>query len=149
VRGQRATVANLDRAQYREETAMSAPMLAAWHEVLASGDPAALRALLAEDACFHSPVVHRPQQGRELAALYLGAAFRVFAGTDFHYVREIVNDSDACLEFTATIDGIVVNGIDLIHWNAEGRISDFKVMIRPWKAIEKIREKMAAMLESM
>ena len=107
---------------------MSAPELAAWHEVLASGDPASLRALLAEDACFHSPVVHRPQQGRELTALYLGAAFQVFAGTDFRYVREIASDTDAALEFTATIDGIVVNGVDLIHWNAEGRISDFKVM---------------------
>ena len=128
---------------------MSSPTLAAWHDVLASGDPAALRGLLAEDACFHSPVVHRPQQGRELAALYLGAAFRVFAGTDFRYVREIASDTDAALEFTATIDGIVVNGVDLIRWNAEGLISDFKVMIRPWKAIEKIREKMAAMLESM
>ena len=117
--------------------------------ILAEADVGPLRALLAEDACFHSPVLHRPQQGRELTALYLGAAFQVFAGTDFRYVREIVNDSDACLEFTATIDGIEINGIDLIHWNAEGRISDFKVMIRPWKAIEKIREKMAAMLQSM
>jgi hypothetical protein len=149
VRGHGPTAANLDRAQYREETTMSVPELAAWHEVLASGDPVSLRALLAEDACFHSPVVHRPQQGRELTALYLGAAFRVFAGTDFRYVREIASDTDAALEFTATIDGIVVNGVDLIHWNAEGRISDFKVMVRPLKGIEKIREKMAAMLESM
>ena len=128
---------------------MTASRVADWHAVLESGDPASLHALLAEDACFHSPVVHRPQQGRELTALYLGAAFRVFAGTDFRYVRKIASDTDAALEFTATIDGIVVNGVDLIHWNAEGRISDFKVMIRPWKAIEKIREKMAAMLESM
>ena len=103
---------------------MTASRVADWHAVLKSGDPTSLHALLAEDACFHSPVVHRPQQGRELTALYLGAAFRVFAGTDFRYVREIVNDSDACLEFTATIDGIVVNGVDLIHWNAEGRISE-------------------------
>jgi hypothetical protein len=128
---------------------MSSPKLAAWHEVLASGDPASLSALLAEDACFHSPVLHRPQQGRELTALYLGAAFQVFAGTDFRYVREIASDTDAALEFTATIDGIVVNGVDLIHWNAAGRISDFKVMVRPLKGIEKLREKMAAMLESM
>ena len=127
----------------------SAPGLAAWHAAVASADAAALRALLAEDACFHSPVLHRPQQGRELTALYLGAAFQVFAGTDFRYVREIASDSDAALEFTATIDGIVVNGVDLIHWNADGRIGDFKVMIRPLKGIEKIREKMAAMLAAM
>jgi hypothetical protein len=93
-------------------------------------------------------VIHRPQQGRELTAMYLGAAFRVFEGNGFHYVREVVSGHDAVLEFKATLDGIEINGVDMIHWNAFGKIDDFKVMIRPWKAIEKLREKMAAMLES-
>ena len=73
----------------------------------------------------------------------------MFDGSGFRYVREIAGAHDAALEFVATLDGIEVNGVDLIHWNAYGRISDFKVMIRPWKAIEKVREKMAAMLETM
>ena len=128
---------------------MSTPLIDAWHEIFASGDTAALHELLAEDACFHSPVVHRPQQGREATARYLAAAFRVFDGSGFRYVREIAGAHDAALEFVATLDGIEVNGIDLIHWNAYGRIDDFKVMIRPWKAIEKVRERMAAMLASM
>jgi SnoaL-like domain len=128
---------------------MSTPLIDAWHEVVARGDLDALHEMLAEDACFHSPVVHRPQQGRELTALYLGAAFRVFEGTGFRYVREIASGHDAALEFVATVDGIEINGVDLIHWDAYGKISDFKVMIRPWKAIEKLREKMAAMLEVM
>ena len=128
---------------------MSVPLIDAWHDILARGDLAALRELLAEDARFHSPVVHRPQAGRELTALYLGAAMHVFAGGGFRYVREIVGAHDAALEFTATLDGIEINGIDLIHWNAYGRIDDFKVMIRPWQAIEKVREKMAAMLEAL
>jgi ketosteroid isomerase-like protein len=127
---------------------MRNPLIEAWHEVALSGDTAALRELLAEDACFHSPVLHRPLQGRELTALYLGAAGRVFAGSGFRYVREIAEGSDAALEFVATLDGIEINGVDLIHWDAYGRIADFKVMIRPWKAIEKMREKMAAMLEA-
>jgi ketosteroid isomerase-like protein len=125
---------------------MGNPMLDAWHDVFAAGDMSALRELLAEDACFHSPVLHRPQQGRELTAMYLGAAFRVFEGNGFHYVREVVNGHDAVLEFKATVDGIEINGVDMIHWNSLGKIDDFKVMVRPWKAIEKLREKMAAML---
>ena len=128
---------------------MSNPLIDAWHAVLERGDLDGLHEMLAEDACFHSPVVHRPQQGRELTALYLGAAFHVFAGTGFRYVREVASGQDAVLEFVATIDGIEINGVDMIHWNAYGKISDFKVMIRPWKAIEKLREKMAAMLEQM
>jgi hypothetical protein len=132
-----------------KEKAMSSPLIAAWHDVLASNNLEALRELLAADACFHSPVLHRPQQGRELTALYLGAAFMVFAGSGFRYVRQIEGANDAMLEFVATIDGIEINGVDIIHWNEFGKIDDFKVMVRPWKGIEKLREKMAAMLEQM
>jgi len=128
---------------------MSSPLIAAWHDVLATNNLEGLRELLAEDACFHSPVVHRPQHGRDLTALYLGAAFTVFQGTGFRYVRQIEGANDAMLEFVASIDGIEINGVDIIHWNAFGKIDDFKVMVRPWKAIEKLREKMAAMLERM
>jgi hypothetical protein len=128
---------------------VSAPTIAAWHDILASRDLGALRALLAEDACFHSPVVHTPQRGQALTALYLAAAVRVFEGSGFHYVREVAAGNDAVLEFMAEIDGITINGVDMIHWNAHGQIDDFKVMIRPWKGIEKLREKMAAMLQQL
>ena len=128
---------------------MRNPLLDAWHDVVLSGNIDTLRELLAEEACFHSPVVYRPQQGREITARYLAAAGRVFDGSGFHYVREIVDGPDAALEFTATIDGIEIDGIDLIHWDEFGRISDFKVMIRPWKALDKLREKMQAMLVTM
>jgi len=104
--------------------------------------------LLAEDAVFHSPVVHTPQRGRTLAAAYLSAAFRVFFNPTFRYVREIVGPSDAMLEFETEIDGIVVNGVDLIKWNATGQIVEFKVMLRPLKAINLIHQRMGAMLQS-
>ena len=86
--------------------------------------------MLAEDAVFHSPIVHTPQRGRELASLYLSAAFRVFFNPTFRYVREIVGPSDAMLEFETEIDGTLVNGVDLIKWNESGQIVDFKVMIQ-------------------
>jgi hypothetical protein len=123
--------------------------ITAWHGVVSSGDPERLPPLLAEEACFHSPVVHTPQRGKALTALYLAAAMRVFEGSGFHYVREVAAGKDAVLEFVAEIDGITINGVDMIHWNAHGLIDDFKVMIRPWKAIDKLREKMAAMLQDL
>lgn len=122
--------------------------LATWHRLVRTQDPSGLNALLAEDAVFHSPVVHTPQRGRTLAAAYLSAAFQVFFNPTFRYVREIVGPSDAMLEFETEIDGIVVNGVDLIKWNAAGQIVEFKVMLRPLKAINLIHQRMGAMLQS-
>lgn len=122
--------------------------LASWHRLVRTQDPSGLNVLLAEDAVFHSPVVHTPQRGRTLAAAYLSAAFRVFFNPTFRYVREIVGPSDAMLEFETEIDGIVVNGVDLIKWNATGQIVEFKVMLRPLKAINLIHQRMGAMLQS-
>jgi hypothetical protein len=121
--------------------------LEAWHRLVDSRDASGLSDLLADDAVFHSPVVHTPQRGKRLAAGYLEAAFQVFFNPGFRYVREIVGDSDAMLEFETEIDGVLVNGIDLIRWNDAGRIVDFKVMLRPLKAINLIHQKMAAMLQ--
>jgi hypothetical protein len=120
----------------------------AWHRVARARDSVALNTLLAEDAVFHSPVVHTPQRGRALTAWYLGAAFHVFFNDTFRYVREIVGPTDAMLEFETEIDGISVNGVDLIKWNEAGHITEFKVMLRPLKAINLIHQRMAAMLES-
>ena len=125
---------------------MRPPALEAWHALVAARDPAALEALLAEDAVFHSPVVHAPQAGRPLVARYLGAALEVLGRGDFRYVREIVGVQDAVLEFEVELDGIVVNGVDLLRWDEAGRIVDFKVMLRPMRAIEYVRQAMAARL---
>lgn len=119
----------------------------AWHRLVQSRDPSGLDALLAEDAVFHSPVVHTPQRGRELVAGYLRAAFRVFSGPGFRYVREILGARDAVLEFEAEIDGVEINGVDLIRWNDDGQIVEFKVLIRPLKAIHRVHERMAAILQ--
>jgi hypothetical protein len=111
-------------------------------------DPSGLDSLLGEDAVFYSPVVHTPQCGKALAAAYLSAAFTVFFNPTFRYVREIVGTSDAMLEFETEIDGILVNGVDLIKWDGTGQIVEFKVMLRPLKAINLVQQRMAAMLQS-
>lgn len=126
---------------------MSDP-LATWHAIVARRDAAGLDALLADDAVFHSPVVHRPQVGKPVVAAYLGAALAVFGNDTFRYVRELRGERDAMLEFELELDGIAINGIDLIRWNADGRIVDFKVMLRPLKAVTLIHEKMAARLQA-
>ena len=120
-----------------------------WHDLVRNPDPAGLDALLADDVVFLSPVVHTPQRGRKLAAAYLSAAFRVFGNPTFHYVREIRGTADAVLEFECEIDGIQVNGVDLIKWNDAGKIAEFKVMLRPLKAINVVHERMAAVLQSL
>ena len=122
--------------------------LAAWHRYMQTGDTALLSELVAPDAVFHSPVVHTPQAGHAKVRMYLIAAGQVFADTGFTYVRELVDGSEACLEFIATVDGIQINGIDLIRFDLEGRIVDFKVMVRPLKAMNKLWEMRAAALEN-
>lgn len=120
--------------------------IAAWHDCLRNKDLRKLYDLLHPDAVFHSPVVHTPQQGRDITHRYLAAAFRVLNGDDFTYIREVIGARDAVLEFTTTIDGIHINGVDLIRAGDDGRIIDFKVMIRPLKAINLVHQKMAEML---
>jgi len=127
---------------------MTIPTLSTWHELVQSRNAKGLSALLADDVVFHSPVVHTPQVGKAVTTQYLGAAFHVFFNQTFRYVREVVGARDAVLEFQVTIDGIEVNGVDMLQWDEEGRIVDFKVLVRPLKAINLIHQKMAAMLQA-
>lgn len=123
--------------------------LAAWHDLVEHRDPTRLPDLLAPDAVFHSPIVHRPQAGRDLVVLYLTAALHVLGNESFRYVREVVGPTDAVLEFVADVDGTMVNGVDMITWNDAGQITDFKVMLRPIRAIELMRQRMADLLAAM
>lgn len=112
------------------------------------GDAALLSAQIADDAVFHSPVVHSPQAGKAKVMLYLLSAAKVLGNESFTYVREIIDGNDAMLEFTSVIDGIHINGIDLIRFDDAGKIIDFKVMVRPVKAVNKLWEMMAAQLQA-
>lgn len=122
--------------------------LESWHRIVRTQNRSGLDTLLADDAVFYSPVAHTPQRGKKLATWYLSAAFDVFFNPSFRYVREIVGASDAMLEFETEIDGVLVNGVDLIKWNDASQIIEFKVMLRPLKAINVIHQRMAAMLQS-
>lgn len=127
---------------------MTPDPIARWHHIVNGRDAAGLDALLAEDAVFHSPVVHTPQVGKAVTRAYLSAALAVFGNASFRYRRELYGEHDAVLEFELEIDGIAINGVDLIRWNDAGRITEFKVMLRPLKAVTLIHEKMGAMLQA-
>jgi hypothetical protein len=127
---------------------MSVNPLASWHQLVQDRNPEGLASLLSDEVVFHSPVVHTPQIGKAITTHYLTAAFHVFFNETFRYTREVAGARDAVLEFQVEIDGISVNGVDMISWDADGKIVEFKVMIRPLKAIRLIHEKMAAMLQA-
>ncbi|MGD9631189.1 MAG: nuclear transport factor 2 family protein [Pyrinomonadaceae bacterium] len=126
---------------------MSPIIIENWHNIVLTRDASGLGELLADDVVFYSPVVHTPQVGKAITSVYLSAAVQVFGNGSFRYVREIIGESDAVLEFETEIDGVTVNGVDMIKWNADGKITEFKVMIRPLKAVNVIHQKMGEMLQ--
>ena len=134
-----------------------------WHEVMKSGGINAsqkLDDLLDDDVIFYSPVVFTPQKGKEITKLYLSAASGVFGDSKiknessnkkskFKYIKEIVNGNQACLEFETEMNGKYVNGIDLITWNEDNKITEFKVLVRPLQAVNILHQSMGEMLEKL
>ena len=122
--------------------------IANWHKVIEGGsDPDALAEILRDDAVFHSPVVHTPQVGKPIVMAYLTAAGETLGNDNFTYLREVVDGDNAVFEFCTQMDGIQINGIDMITFDDEGKIKDFKVMVRPLKAINKVWEMMGKQLK--
>ena len=118
-----------------------------WHQVMRTGNVSTLPHILHDEVIFHSPVVHTPQIGKAKVIMYLSAATCVFEDTGFTYTREISGDGQAMLEFTSVLDGVEINGVDIVSWDKNDLITDFKVMVRPVKAVNIIWEKMGEMLE--
>ena len=134
-----------------------------WHDIMKSGGLGAeskLDELLHEDVIFYSPVVFTPQRGKEITKLYLSAASGVFSdkktnkdsdkkNSKFKYVKEIISGNSACLEFETEMDGIYVNGTDLITWDQDNKIIEFKVIVRPLQAVNTLHAKMGKMLDKL
>jgi hypothetical protein len=118
-----------------------------WIAVIENGHIDELEALLAEDAVFYSPAVFTPQEGRAKTLAYLTAAVKLFGDSDFRYIGQWFADRSAVLEFVADIDGIHVNGVDVIRWNDDQKIVQFKVLLRPLKALQTVIPAMAQLLQ--
>jgi hypothetical protein len=127
----------------------AAENLSRWHDHVKAPDHQKLWDMLHPDAVFESPVVHTPQRGRDIVFKYLASADKVLGGEGFTYTGEWLNARGAILEFENTINGIKVNGIDMITWNDAGQIVNFKVMVRPLKAIQMLHQMMGEMLQKM
>lgn len=121
------------------------PTVAAWHALAAARDPAGLDALLHEDCVFRSPAVHTPQVGKAITTAYLSAAL-VVLGPTLTYRREWYGADSAVLQFAADLDGVAVDGVDMLTWGEDGRITEFAVMVRPFKGLTTLMERMAAEL---
>jgi hypothetical protein len=121
------------------------PALDGWHRVAEFRDPAGLADLLAEDCVFRSPAVHTPQEGKALTTTYLSAAL-VVLGPTLSYRHEWWDEHSAVLEFTAELDGLSLHGIDMLRWGVDDRLTEFTVMVRPFKGLTKLMEQMLAEL---
>ena len=117
-----------------------------WRDFVGSHDSSALWDLLHPDVVFESPVVHTPQRGRDITFKYLKGAVKVLGTPTFRYVGEWTSDRGAVLEFTNDVDGITINGVDIISFDGDGRITHFKVMVRPLKAVNLLHRLMGEQL---
>lgn len=126
---------------------MHPPVIARWHEIVAARDMQGLSDLLCDDVVFESPVVHTPQRGKDITTMYLQAALHVLNNDEFRYLNEWLTESSAVLEFSTVIEGITINGVDMITWNADNLITHFKVMVRPLKAMNTLHALMGEMLK--
>lgn len=123
------------------------PPLEKWHQIVRERNVDAMDELLADDVVFFSPILFSPQKGKSLTILYLAGAMEILGNETFRYVREIIGARDALLEFETEIDGIYINGVDLLKWNDAGQLIEFKVMLRPLKAIQLVQQRMAELLQ--
>ena len=119
-----------------------------WHAYMDTPSADALSEMLHDDVTFISPVVFTPQQGKAKTMQYLLSAGHVFNDTKFRYVKEVETDDRLVMEFEAEIDGKYVNGVEIIDFDADGLITEFKVMVRPLQAVNMLWEKMGAQLEA-
>jgi hypothetical protein len=133
-----------------------------WHDIMkgdSSEAPNKLDDLLHDDVVFYSPVVYTPQKGKEITKLYLSAASGVFSTekkgneekkeSKFKYIKEVVHGNHACLEFETEMNGVYVNGIDLITWDENDKIIEFKVLVRPLQAVNTLHQQMGQMLDKL
>lgn len=126
---------------------MKPKVVTAWHEAVAKSDLTAFEALVNDDAVFESPALHKPQVGKAMVSMYLRGALLVLNNGTFRYVEEWISERSAVLEFEATVDGMHLNGVDIIRWDESDRVTSFKVMIRPFKGLGALMAAMKKLLD--
>ena len=118
-----------------------------WKKIIFTGKLDMLEKIIDENAIFYSPVVFKPQEGKQKVLKYLSAAVKIFQNKDFKYTKIIANNNYTCAEFEASFNNILVNGIDIITTRSN-LIIEFKVFLRPLKGIDVVRHAMRENLTS-
>ena len=127
---------------------MSSNPIKKWHKVVREKDFKLLEDILDESVVFYSPVVFTPQEGKKITFMYLSSVAMVFNVDSFSYTHEIIDGNMASLEFELELEGIHINGLDLITWNKDQKITEFKVFIRPLQGLNALHKLMGMALKS-
>ncbi len=116
--------------------------LKTWHEIVADKDAARLVTIVHPDAVFRSPMVYKPYHGRDTLVFVLSQVMEIFE--NFTYHREMISEDgrSVFLEFTANIGDKALKGLDLITLDADGKIIEFEVLIRPMSGLTALAEQM-------
>lgn len=115
-----------------------------WHQMINTGDLANLNDLLAEDVVFRSPVAYKPYERKQVVFFILTNVIQVFENFTYHREFYTEDGANVVLEFSADVSGKSLKGIDMIRFNAQGKIIDFEVMIRPMSGLAALAEQMGA-----
>ena len=118
-----------------------------FREAVEARDEQAMRALLADDVVFTSPVAFKPYPGKAITSAILRGVLRVFE--DFRYVRQLRDGSEEAYVFEATVDGLDITGCDFLHLDDEGKIDDIMVMVRPLSGATALAEAMGAQFDQI
>lgn len=127
---------------------MRPKVIETWHRTVESKDLSPFMAIVHDDAIFESPALHKPQVGKAMVQMYLGGAMLVLNNGTFRYLEEWYSPRSAVLEFEAVVNGLTVNGVDIVRWNDEDQVTHFKVMVRPFKGLTALMEEMKKLLEA-
>ncbi len=136
-------------SQDKEVTKAKPIVLERWHQCMKEKNFKILEEMLSDEAVLYSPVVHTPQRGKHIVKMYLMAASSVFLNSTFAYTKEIIGEGQMMLEFETIVDDIKVNGVDIISYNENNQITEFKVMVRPLQGVQMIHQKMMEMLAQL
>lgn len=123
-----------------------ASALTVWHDGVARKDLSRLPTILHPDAVFRSPMAHTAYGPAPALVLILGTVMQVFE--DFTYHREFATDDglSIVLEFSATVAGKQLKGIDMIRFDEHGKVVDFEVMVRPFSGLQALGAEMGKRL---
>ncbi len=117
-----------------------------WHDMIASKSLKALPDLLDANAVFRSPMAYKPYQGAQMVNVILNTVIQVFENFAYHRQLVSADGHSAVLEFSATVGDRQLKGIDMVQFNAEGKIVDFEVMIRPMSGLQALGDEMGKRL---